>query len=48
MHSYTEFCKHYQLDPDSNDARQQYRDYRDNLAAMLAAVRSQDEQRSAN
>lgn len=47
MHSYTEFCNHYQLDPDSDDARQQYRDYQENLAVMLAAVRSQDRQRAA-
>jgi len=32
MHSYADFCKHYELDPRSNDARQQFWDYQTNAS----------------
>lgn len=39
MKSYVEFCRHYELDPDRSESKQQYQAYRENLAALLAAAR---------
>ncbi|GEM_PF-6188146 len=36
MHDYRTFCGHYGLDPETDEAWRDYREYRDALAALKA------------
>lgn len=38
MKPFTEFCAHYQLNPNTEEASEQYRDYCDKLALFRQAV----------
>ena len=38
MKPFAEFCAHYQLDPNTEEADEQYRDYCDKLALFRQAV----------
>lgn len=42
--SYDEFCAHYELDPASDESRQEYEAYRLNLAVFSQAAQDQDNQ----
>ena len=37
MTSYRDFCRHYGLDPNTDDARRQYQEAEDNLKALYSA-----------
>lgn len=40
MATYTEFCTHYDLDPEAPDSRIQYREYRESYGTLIAITES--------
>mgnify|MGYP006431761025 CR=1 FL=1 len=48
MTDYATFCKHYDLDPATADARQQYQEAQEALTALHAAAATQEAKEAIN